>query len=72
MIAAKNGPSFHTYLSRVSVGNGGAFGRGVGEGVANETGLLPERDCDSIFAVVAEEGGFVGSLALITLYSLLV
>lgn len=72
LIAARNGPAFHTYHARVAIGNGGFEGRGIGEGVANETGLLPERDCDSIFAVIAEEGGFVGASVLIALYALLV
>ena len=72
LIAARNGPGFHTYHARVAIGNGGFEGRGIGEGVANETGLLPERDCDSIFAVIAEEGGFVGATALLVLYGLLV
>lgn len=72
LIAARNGPGFHTYHARVAIGNGGFEGRGIGEGVANETGLLPERDCDSIFAVIAEEAGFVGAVAVIALYTLLV
>jgi len=38
--------------------------------VANEAGHLPERDCDSIFAVIAEESGFVGAAALVVLYLL--
>ncbi|MEC8510849.1 MAG: FtsW/RodA/SpoVE family cell cycle protein, partial [Planctomycetota bacterium] len=40
--------------------------------IANETGLLPERDCDSIIAVIAEEAGFIGTASLIVLYSLMV
>jgi len=72
LIAARNGPGFHTYQARVAIGNGGLDGRGLGEGVANETGLLPERDCDSIFAVIAEELGFVGASVVLGLYALLV
>ncbi|MEZ6016847.1 MAG: FtsW/RodA/SpoVE family cell cycle protein [Planctomycetota bacterium] len=72
LIASRNGPGFHTYHARVAIGNGGLEGRGIGEGVANETGLLPERDCDSIFAVIAEEGGFYGAAAVVALYTLLV
>jgi rod shape determining protein RodA len=33
---------------------------------------LPERDCDSIFAVVAEEWGFVGALLVLAIYALFV
>lgn len=72
LIDARNGPGFHAFHARAFTGNGGLYGRGLGEGVANETGLLPERDCDSIIAVIAEEAGFVGAASLILLYALMV
>ncbi|MEL6716025.1 MAG: FtsW/RodA/SpoVE family cell cycle protein, partial [Planctomycetota bacterium] len=72
LIAARNGPGFHTYHARAFIGNGGLTGRGLGEGVANETGLLPERDCDSIIAVVGEEWGFLGTSAVLLGYALMV
>ncbi len=72
LIEQKNRLGFHVYHARTAIGNGGLFGRGMGEGIANETGYLPERDCDSIFAVMAEESGFVGASALLFLYTLLV
>jgi rod shape determining protein RodA len=72
LIADKNGPAFHTYHARVAIGNGGFFGTGLGQGVANEAAHLPERDCDSIFAVIAEEGGFLGAALLLVAYALLV
>ncbi len=72
LIAARNGTAFHTFYARTFTGNGGAHGRGLGEGVANETGLLPERDCDSIIAVIAEEWGFYRTAALILAYGLMV
>ncbi len=72
LIASRNGAAFHTFYARTFTGNGGAFGRGLGEGVANETGLLPERDCDSIIAVIAEEWGFYKTAALILAYALMV
>jgi rod shape determining protein RodA len=72
LIARRTGAGFHQYHNRVTAGNGGVFGRGVGSGVANETGLLPERESDSIFMVIAEEVGFVGALGVLALYGLLV
>lgn len=72
LIADRNGTAFHTYHARVAIGNGGWFGRGLGHGVANEAGILPERDCDSIFAVIAEEAGFLGTAGLLLLYALLI
>jgi len=72
LIRGRNGPAFHTYHARVAIGNGGWFGTGLGQGVANEAAHLPERDCDSIFAVVAEEAGLVGTSGILALYALLI
>ena len=51
-------------------GTGGLLGRGLGKGGANAAAHLPERDCDSIFCVIAEEGGFVGAAFLVFFYLL--
>jgi len=72
LIAERNGAAFHTYHARVAIGNGGLGGEGLGGGVANEVAWLPERDCDSIFAVVAEEAGWIGTCVILALYGLLV
>ncbi len=72
LIDLKNGSGYHQYLARVSIGNGDLFGQGLGQGVANGVGHLPERDSDSVFAVIAEEVGFWGATALLVLYMALV
>ena len=72
LIAKKNGPAFHTYHARVAIGNGALWGTGVGHGVANEAGHLPERDSDSIFAVIAEELGFAGTSLVVLAYTALI
>ena len=72
LIKGRTGAAFHTYHARVSIGNGGWFGRGLGEGVANQAAHLPERDSDSIFAVIAEESGFLGTTGLLALYMLFI
>lgn len=70
LIEARTGAAFHAYHARVTTGNGGLLGTGLGRGVANEAGHLPERGSDSIFAVIAEEGGFVGATSLVFFYLL--
>jgi len=70
LIADRNGPAFHTYHAHLVIGNGGVFGTGLGQGVANATAHLPERASDSIFCVIAEEGGFVGAAFLVFFYLL--
>lgn len=69
LIDARSGPAYHSYQARLAIGNGGLFGRGIGDGIANETGRLPERDCDSVFAVIAEESGWFGSGLLLCVYA---
>jgi len=70
LIENKKGAAYHTYMARTFIGNGGLTGRGLGRGLANETAHLPERQSDSIFAVIAEEGGFLGASALVLAYLL--
>lgn len=53
--------------SLIAIGSGGVLGRGFGQGVQKFT-YLPEPMGDSIFAVAAEELGFVGGAALIVLF----
>lgn len=72
LIDARTGPAFHSYHARLAIGNGGFFGRGIGQGIANAAGHLPERESDSIFAVVAEESGWLGSAFLLLLYTLFI
>lgn len=67
LIAGRRGPAFHSYHARVAIGNGGLTGTGLGQGTSNLVGALPERDSDSIFAVIAEEFGLLGALAVILL-----
>ncbi len=54
----------------IAVGSGGMFGLGIGNG-AQAYGYLPEAENDSIFAIVAEKFGFLGSSAIIALYAVL-
>ena len=53
--------------SLIAITLGGLWGRGIGNGVSNY-GHLPEDTTDFIFAIVAHELGFVGSMLLIGLY----
>ena len=57
--------------SLLAVGSGGFIGKGFGQSV-EKFNYLPEPDGDSVFAVFAEEWGFVGSIALIALFLALV
>lgn len=54
-----------------SVGSGGLMGLGLGHSV-QAYGYLPEASDDSIFAIVAEKFGFVGSVSLIVIYGVFI
>lgn len=54
-----------------SVGSGGLLGLGLGHSV-QAYGYLPEASDDSIFAIVAEKFGFIGSVSLIVVYGLFI
>jgi cell division protein FtsW len=62
--------SYHVQRSLESIINGGIFGVGIGHGSTKFTGL-PVAPTDSIFAVIAEETGMIGSGIVILAYILL-
>lgn len=63
------GASYQIQQSLIAIGSGGIFGRGFGQSIQKFT-YLPEPVGDSIFAVAAEEFGFVGSLFLLLIFVL--
>src|SRR5690606_34490503 len=64
--------AYQIVQARTAVGNGGFFGRGVGQGTQNRLDFVPYKESDFSFAVFAEEWGFVGSTMLLALYLSLV
>ena len=63
---------FNVHQSLVSIGSGGLFGKGLAKGSQSQLHFLRVRHTDFIFAVTAEELGFVGAAVLIGLLGLLV
>lgn len=58
---------YQLHQALVAIGSGGIFGKGFGNGV-QKFSYLPEATGDSIFAVIGEEFGFIGSIVLIALF----
>lgn len=56
--------------SLIGLGNGGLFGTGLGQGT-QKFGFLPEPFTDTIFAILGEELGFIGTFAVVTLFAIL-
>ncbi len=65
------GSGYNVLQSLIAVGDGGAWGKGLGYGSQVQLGFLPEARTDFMFASIAEEFGFAGVCALIFLLSLL-
>jgi cell division protein FtsW len=65
-----DGAGYHINQALIAIGSGGWFGRGLGKSV-QVFGYLPEAINDSIFAVVAEQFGFIGSTLVLFLYGAL-
>jgi cell division protein FtsW len=65
------GSGYHINQALIAIGAGGLAGVGFGESTT-KIQYLPEPIGDSIFAVLAEELGFVGSVSLIAIFAILV
>lgn len=61
------GSSYQLQQSLIAIGSGGIFGRGLGQSI-QKFNYLPEPQGDSIFAVVGEELGFIGTVVIICLF----
>jgi rod shape determining protein RodA len=66
------GAGYHIIQSKIAIGSGGVFGKGWLNGTQGQLEFLPERHTDFIFAVIGEEFGLLGGLALLLLYLVIV
>ena len=62
------GKGYHGLQSRIAIGSGQLLGKGLYGGTQTQFKFLPEGHTDFVFAVFAEEWGFLGSLVLLSLY----
>ncbi|USN98343.1 MAG: FtsW/RodA/SpoVE family cell cycle protein [Phycisphaeraceae bacterium] len=65
--ADPKGSGYHMIQSMSTVAGGGVAGRGLGHGI-QKFGYLPEDTTDFLFAVICEETGLVGAIAVISIY----
>jgi rod shape determining protein RodA len=62
------GAGYHIIQSQIAIGSGGVFGKGWTNGTQAQLEFLPERSTDFIFAVIGEELGLLGLVALLAGY----
>lgn len=60
--------NYQVWQSKVAMGSGGFFGKGLFNGTQKEMDFIPVQESDFIFAVIVEELGFVGGFFVIMLY----
>jgi len=66
------GSGLQLIQSKIGIGSGCFLGKGFMKGTQVSGGFIPEAHTDFIFAVVGEEWGFVGAMALISLYGYII
>jgi rod shape determining protein RodA len=59
------GGGYHLIQSRIAIGAGQLFGRGLHQGTQTQLNFIPEQQTDFIFSAIGEELGFIGCLAVL-------
>lgn len=63
------GAGWNITQAKIALGSGGLLGKGFLMGTQSRLNFLPEKETDFIFTMVGEEFGFVGSIALLALFA---
>jgi rod shape determining protein RodA len=66
------GAGYQIIQSKIAVGSGGLSGKGFLKGTQSYLEFLPEKHTDFIFTLFAEEHGFLGSLGLLIIYTIII
>lgn len=66
------GAGYNVNQAKIAIGSGGLTGKGYLEGTQTKLAYVPEQETDFIFCTVGEEMGFVGSVLVLLLYSILI
>ena len=66
------GSLYNVLQSKIAIGSGGLEGKGFLNGTMTKLNYVPEQTTDFIFSTIGEEQGFIGSVAIITLFLLLI
>jgi rod shape determining protein RodA len=65
------GDGYNVHQSMIAIGSGGFFGKGFLRGTQTRFDFVPEQTTDFIFCTIGEEWGFVGSLAVLAIFLVL-
>jgi len=65
------GTGYHITQSKIAIGSGGIFGKGLGEGSQSQLDYLPEPHTDFVFATMAEQWGLLGGLLVLLIFGII-
>lgn len=65
------GGGWNQNQAKISIGSGGLFGKGIGNGSQTQYGFLPEPQTDFIFSSIGEELGLLGTTVIFALFGLM-
>ena len=63
--------NYNLAQSKIAIGSGGLFGRGLFEGAQTNLSFVPEQETDFIFTAIGEQLGFVGATVVIGLFAVM-
>ena len=66
------GAAYQTIQSKVAIGSGGFFGKGLGEGTQTHLKFLPVQESDFIVSVIGEEFGFITIAFMLIIFALFI
>ena len=66
------GKGYNVNQSKIAIGSGGFAGKGFLNGTQTKFGYVPEQHTDFIYCTIGEEQGFLGSVAVLILYMMLI
>lgn len=63
---------FHVIQSKAAIGSGGLWGKGFTQGTQTQLAFIPEQSTDFVFTIIGEEFGFLGTMSVLVLFTLLI
>ena len=69
--ADPRGSLYNILQSKIAIGSGGFSGKGYLKGTMTKLNYVPEQSTDFIYSIIGEEHGFIGSIAVIVLFLIL-
>ncbi len=69
--ADPRGSLYNILQSKIAIGSGGLSGKGYLQGTMTKLNYVPEQSTDFIYSIIGEEHGFIGSIAVIILFMIL-